>query len=56
MEWLCGIDTIAHAETLKVKGRTIAVLGTGFNNIYPEENIRIISRHNRKWGTCLNRI
>ena len=33
-----GIDTIAHQETIECKGKTIAVLGCGFNNIYPEEN------------------
>ena len=33
-----GIDTGAHKGAFKEKGRTIAVLGAGFNNIYPEEN------------------
>lgn len=33
-----GVDTVAHTETLKVGGKTIAVLGSGFNNIYPKEN------------------
>lgn len=33
-----GIDGIAHKSTLDVKGKTIAVLGGGFNHIYPEEN------------------
>ncbi|PIQ90764.1 MAG: DNA-protecting protein DprA [Candidatus Omnitrophica bacterium CG11_big_fil_rev_8_21_14_0_20_41_12] len=33
-----GVDTYAHRGALKVKGRTIAVMGSGFNNIYPEEN------------------
>lgn len=34
-----GIDGIAHKSTLDVKGKTIAVLGCGFNHIYPEENV-----------------
>ncbi len=34
-----GVDTYAHRGALKVKGRTIAVMGSGFNNIYPEENV-----------------
>ena len=33
-----GIDGIAHKSTLDIKGKTIAVLGGGFNHIYPEEN------------------
>ena len=36
-----GIDTSAHIGALKEKGRTIAVLGAGFNNIYPEENLEL---------------
>ena len=32
-----GIDSYAHTGT--VQGRTIAVLGSGIDNIYPKENI-----------------
>lgn len=41
MEWQNGIDTSAHIGALKAKGKTVAVLGTGFNNIYPPENINL---------------
>ena len=33
-----GIDTFAHMQTIKCGGKTVAVLGSGFNNIYPKEN------------------
>lgn len=33
-----GIDSIAHINSMEEKGKTIAVLGSGFNYIYPEEN------------------
>jgi len=36
-----GIDTIAHKTCLDVNGKTIAVLGGGFNKIYPASNEKL---------------
>lgn len=39
-----GIDTIAHRTALKYGGKTIAVLPSGFNNIYPKENLDLYKK------------
>jgi len=36
-----GIDTYAHIGCLKSKSKTIAVLGTGLDRIYPKENEKL---------------
>lgn len=36
-----GIDAAAHEGAVKVKGRTIAVIGTGIDSVYPNRNAQL---------------
>ena len=48
-----GTDTVAHKSTLDVGGKTIAVLGNGFNNIFPKENIGLFNEIIKTGGLIL---
>lgn len=39
-----GIDSIVHSVTLKMGGRTIAVIGSGLDIIYPPENKKLFEK------------
>ena len=49
-----GIDTYAHLGTIQEKslGKTIAVLGSGIDEIYPKQNIGLAKKIIQKGG-CL---
>jgi DNA processing protein len=48
-----GIDSAAHLGTLKENGKTVAALGCGILNIYPQENI-LLSRQIEKTGLLIS--
>lgn len=48
-----GTDTIAHKTALENYGETIAVLGSGFNCIFPKENITLFEQIVDKGGLII---
>lgn len=39
-----GTDTVAHKTVIQYGGETIAVLGSGFNNVFPKENLGLFEK------------
>ncbi len=47
-----GIDTAGHRGAIRGQGRTVAVMGTGLDNVYPKENNGLV-REILAAGGCL---
>ncbi len=48
-----GIDTMAHQGALAAKGRTLCVLGTGIDIVFPKENDALIEKIVESGGALL---
>ncbi|HEX8638385.1 MAG TPA: DNA-processing protein DprA, partial [Pyrinomonadaceae bacterium] len=49
-----GIDTAAHRGAIRGKGKTVAVLGTGIDQVYPKENARLVDEILQSGGTIVS--
>lgn len=49
-----GIDTISHEETIENGGKTVAVLGSGINVIYPSSNYRLYHKIIKTGGAVVS--
>lgn len=49
-----GVDSIAHQTTLDTGGKTIAILGSGVNVIYPASNYRLYNEIIRNGGAVIS--
>ena len=49
-----GIDSFSHIGALSAKGKTIAVIGSGLNKIYPKENIELARQIVKRGGLIIS--
>lgn len=49
-----GIDSISHRATIEENGKTIAVIGSGIDCIYPEENTKLAQEIVEKGGAIVS--
>ena len=52
--FMYGVDTVAHSCTLKYGGKTVAVLGSGLNYLYPLENDQLYTQIIETGGLVLS--
>jgi DNA processing protein len=48
-----GIDTLAHKKTVEAGGKTVAVLGSGIDRIYPASNTKLAKEIVEKGGAVI---
>lgn len=48
-----GIDSVAHKAALEARGRTLAVLGSGYQHFYPPENKKLANEISKS-GTVIS--
>ena len=48
-----GIDSVSHNAAIDMGGKTIAVLPSGLNSIYPEENMYLYKKILKSGGTVI---
>ncbi|MFM8439905.1 MAG: DNA-processing protein DprA [Acidobacteriota bacterium] len=48
-----GIDTAAHRGALAGNGKTVAVMGTGLDSVYPRENSRLVEEILKNGGAVI---
>ncbi|NCB48624.1 MAG: DNA-protecting protein DprA [Clostridia bacterium] len=51
-----GVDTLAHSTTLMCKGKTIAVLAGGIDEIYPVSNTRLAEEIVKNGGLIISEV
>lgn len=49
-----GVDSVAHKNSIDKVGKTIAVMGSGFNNIFPKENEDLFKEIIEKGGLVIS--
>lgn len=49
-----GVDSASHKGCIDNKGKTIAVLGSGFNYVYPKENTSLIEEIIKNGGAIIS--